>query len=627
MGKKVPKKKKTRRRKSKKARGEQPVLISTDYYQRVFYLLHLELEREGYDSELPHPIRERYWRLLPYRTYLPLESKPLILTYIASVERELSETISKYSLAYYLHLYRRISPEAIGVDKQPMTVGIIRAILEAAIQKHAQIEPCGHVGLTHDISMDQILNGILMAPEFEMERQILQESNQMVLTDFSLPNLKAFYETERLAYETWRNSSMLRIAGKGAPIIVDESRDCVYDSRSEELNKLVRLFDERNATYDSRLLSATGVTGEEYRDSFVETGFVLLPSYNVGLITANELGSIFKKVFNIEFKVESRFNFIWFPFDLKQFRDNHSPFAAAFRDKYGVELDTVLLIIAVLCQRIFHVWMIEKNIDSVLRLWQRAYEGPYERNHVIDEITAFVPMGSKLLGIDENQVDQDELLKAFEFWELNDQARNDIDLAYPGPHSIFLPYGDDRVFLDYAWIMRRLYDLFVGVAIPDQNFKGNLLESVVRFERSILPVKECRSLDGSKKQIDASFQVGNRLVIIECKAVWKSIAFSRGDFQAIEYRNKVIINALEQVDEKASWLSNHPIGTNYDISHFDDILPIAVTPFPEYIPSLTSFFWLSDRLPRVLTPRELKSALKDGIFESIKDNVVHIQTT
>ena len=109
--------------------------------------------------------------------------------------------------------------------------------------------------------------------------------------------------------------------------------------------------------------------------------------------------------------------------------------------------------------------------------------------------------------------------------------------------------------------------------------------------------------------------------MVECKAVGKSIGFDRGNPDAMRFRQDLIDGALSEADDKASWLSDHPIGINYDISSFKDILPIAVTPFVEYIPSTSTWYWLTDSLPRVLTPKELRDALEDGTLKSVDRNV------
>jgi hypothetical protein len=84
------------------------------------------------------------------------------------------------------------------------------------------------------------------------------------------------------------------------------------------------------------------------------------------------------------------------------------------------------------------------------------------------------------------------------------------------------------------------------------------------------------------------------------------------------------------VEEKARWLAERPIGKNYNVTGFRRILPIAVTPFVEFIPGTESWFWLTQELPRVLTPWELQEALGNHILEGIPDdspNFIKIQTT
>jgi len=221
---------------------ERETTLLLDYYLRAFALFHQQLQREGYNPELPHPIRKRFWGLLPYRTYEPLEARELVLRYVDSVESEIANSVQHYSLAYWLHLYRRLFPESIGANKDSTTVGLVRAILEVAIQKYARLEPCSRIGTTGDIPLGKVLGGLLMAPEFDLERQVLQAGRQLVLTDFTAVGLREFYDLERLVYELWRGTAMLRIIGKGASIAVDDSKTAVFDLRSEELDKLVAIF-------------------------------------------------------------------------------------------------------------------------------------------------------------------------------------------------------------------------------------------------------------------------------------------------------------------------------------------------------------------------------------------------
>ena len=392
--------------------------------------------------------------------------------------------------------------------------------------------------------------------------------------------------------------------------------------RSDELNKLVKTYDER---LDLGFYSAKGVVYSDYTGPKSMSGTIFLPTYNVGKVSSDELEEWFIETFNIEFAFPLDFNFIWLPFNIREYRIAHLPYSYAFEEKYGIKLDAVLAVIAGLLYRVLFSWIGTRG-RAIVRYWQRAYEGPYLRSFVYSEAIDFLPQARILLGLKESDLNKSEISKAISFWELGSKKQSEIDLAYSGPHYLFLPFGSDRVFIDYTWIYRRLYDLFFDINIPDQNFKGEALERVVQFGDSPLPTNRLKALDNQEKQIDASYSMGDRLVIVECKAAGKDIGFDRGKPDSIRNRVELVERILNEVDEKANWLSEHPRGTNYDIRHFREILPIAVTPFVEYIPSLNSRYWLKESLPRVLTPAELKKALEENTLARVTDNLVPIES-
>jgi hypothetical protein len=496
----------------------------------------------------------------------------------------------------------------VPYNEQPATIGLTRAILEAAIQKHANLRFCNKIAFSASVPIESVLGGILMSPQFEMERRILSESSQLVLTDFTSPDLADFYNVERLAYEIWRTAAAMRITGKGTSLIVGSRPECFVDDRSSELNSLVVSYDKRNER-ESWSLSHTGVIFEDPWQSHME-GIIFLPVYNLFGVTAGDLRALTER-FGARLNPQMKFNFVWIPLNLREYRVAHLPLGNAFEHKYHVPLDAVLAVIAALESRVFYSWN-ETGIFSFLKYWQRAYDGPHERDSIRDQLLAFMPSACETLAIKESELDSAQVDAAIRFWGLSTSNRSAIDLSYPGPHHVFLPIHEDQVFVDYAWILRRLHDLFLGVWIPDQNFKGDALERVVRGGKSLLPIKPCTANSGETRQIDFATALGKHLIIAECKAVGMSIAFDRGEPEAIQYRTEnVVERALREVDDKARWLAAHPVGSNYDISVYENILPVAVSPFVEFIPSLDTRYWISKDLPRVLTPSEFQSLLAD----------------
>jgi hypothetical protein len=588
-------------------------LFMLDYYQRPFLLLHQEVDRiypNYQEFAVPHSIRNRFWQLVPPGEYSPEKGRAFLSSYLTTVESELAKQIKGLSLAYCLHLYRRLAPGPIGQDLQPRTIGLTRAILEAAIQKYARFQLCNKIAESATVPIKKVLGGLLMVPEFEAERNIVTQSNQLVLTDFTNTDMLDFYELERLAYEIWRTAAALRTTGKGAPLIVCDPPDCFGDDRSPELDFLVTNYDQRlDKSGSSR--SASGVVFSD-EDEMSAAGFVFLPIYNLGGVTSKDYKELLSKIYRVKLKSNFTYNFVWIPFNLAEYRKAHLPFAASFYGKYGVSLDAVLAVVAALLLRVFYIWQ-QTGIGAFTKFHQRAYEGPCRKKFILDQITLFIPVACKTLGIHKSAISSEEIKNAIEFWELDVSNRTDIDLAYSGPHHLFLPIQNDQFFIDYAWIFRRLYDLFVGVWMPDQNFKGNALENAIRKGKSILPFKPCRTSAGEERQIDYAVARGSHLVIAECKAVGTSIAFDRGDPQAIKHRTDNVVElALSQIDAKAAWLATHPVGTNYDITAYDYILPVAVSPFVEFIPSQDTRYWVSKDIPRVLTPEEFEHLIDDS---------------
>ena len=600
------------------SRSSSPYYLLFEYYQRPFALLHADLARPVFDGFLPPPIRRSFWQLVQPGEYTGQLAKNYLEGYLSTVEFHLHQQIESLSIAYCVHLYRRLSPGRAGRDDQPGTIGLTRGILEAAIQKYASFQLCTKIAQSAEVPIDKVLGGLLMLSEYEAERRSLTETNQLVLTDFTSSDLQDFYNLEKLAYEIWKTSAVLRAVGKGAPLFVDDHhRECFGDARSDELDDLIINYDSRIGR-SGLTETSTGVVYTDWTEDSV--GCVIFPVYNVHGITSHDLKDYFSKVHGINIENDFTPNFLWTPLNLRQYRNAHQPFSEAFYTKHNVTLDSVLVLIAALSLRVVYLW--QHIPGSFFRYFQRAY-AVVDTETLEEDLLGFLPHACTTLGLDRSAVTEPDFLDALNFWTLDDSKRNDIDLAYSGPHYPFLPIGTGKIFIDYAWMIRRLFDLFRYVSISDQNFKGTALENEASSGPSALPTNPCKSLEGEQKQIDYAHACPSYLIITECKAVGMSIGFDRGDPTAIKFRTEnVVERALIEVDDKANWLAQHPKGSNYDLANYSHILPLAISPFVEFLPSKNSRYWLTNDIPRVLTPREFKHFLKglpaiDSLYNSV----------
>lgn len=581
--------------------------VYLDYYQRPLEIIHKQVALSTQNQLDPHPIRQYFWQSIPAGEYSSYESQSFLKTYLSLLKYTISEAMRPLSLAYIIHLYRRLSPGPIGHDTQPMTILLTRSTLDVAAQKYSRFDFCKHVSTSDSIPVEKVMGGLLASPEFELERKFLAKNPQVVLADFTLPDMMEFYDIEKLCFEVWRTTAGLRITSKGAGLVIDTSPECYEDNRSDELDYLVKHYDERLGKMPTS--SATGTVYSDFAHSDF-SGCVFLPIYNVAGITGKDLRALLSGLYHISVPPDSKFNFFWHPFDLRDFRRVHLPFSEAFLAKYSTSFDAVLSVLAAFLIYVKSEW--SRDIGRLIHYWQRGYGGPYSRQQIDELVTQFLPEACILLGIDPTTIALTDIKAAISFWELTDVKRQEIGLEYPGPHYVILPITADQYFLDYVGVVSRLHYLFYGVTIPDQNFKGTALEQMMRREHdSLLPEKECFALDGTAHQVDYAIACGSILVIAECKVVSHSLAFERGDLEALKYRTEhVIETGLNQVDTTAKWLASNPVGRNYDISQFSHILPIVISPFVEFIPSVSHRYWIAQGIPRVLTPDEFENILK-----------------
>lgn len=386
--------------------------------------------------------------------------------------------------------------------------------------------------------------------------------------------------------------------------------ECFADNRSDELDFLVRNYDERAGKSGwSRTSSGVAFTDG---DRLSAEGVVLFPVYNVQGVTTDLYKDFFSVMYRIDLMSGIALNFNWIPYNLREYRKAHLPLWDAFLNRCGVSLDAVLAVVAALSLRMVASWHATRGL-AFFRYSQRAYEVcsvDFIRNEILDAL----PLACRTLGITESSVSSSQIQAAIQFWSLDDSKRREIDLSYSGPHCILIPIDDSQALVDYAWIVRRLHDLFFGVSVRDENFKGDALEDLVRKKASALPTGPCKALSGEQQQIDHAVSVGDCLIVAECKAVAMSIGFNRGNPEAVRFRNEnVVERALSEADQKARWLSQNRKGTNYDTTRYTHIVPVAISPFVEFIPSRATYYWLSENVPRVLTPAEFEDFVDDTV--------------
>jgi len=604
---------KTTRRKRKKFKEFDNSILFLEYHDVAFIYLHSELEKRGYSYASFHQLRSDFWSTIEEGIYDSNNGKKLINDYLNLVESEVKKVIEKKSLAYWIHLIRRIacvlSKYEIDDDTERIgVIGLVRCIFEAMIQKYSSIRPCNNVGFSNQIKIEEILNGFFSKHELIDFGKAIIEKPQLVLTHFDLDELIEFYELEKLIYEIWRCSANLRGLAKGSQWAVTHNPVDVGEVRDEILNKSLEIFDTRTASFHLEAQVTAKGTLYELKNSDQDekkNGTVFIPRYNFGRINVKKL---IESMYNISLHSDLVTNFIWMPINMRNYYKSNLSYSKKFFNKNNVDLESVLAVYLCLLIRVCDYW--NSSSEIIFKYWKRGYEGPYKNEYIVKQIKKYLPIAIDFLQLKKTNVNLDEAKQEI------------IDTTYPGPHSIFLPFGKDRTFIDYGWMYRRLYNLFWNCKIDDENFKGEALELfVIKNQKLALPNTPLKNINGEKRQIDASFQFENKLLIIECKVFSKSIGFDRGNKEAIQYRKIKYAEAIEQVKEKIGWLIKNKEGTNFNIRKYSKIIGVVITPFSEYIRVDERQFWLTEEIPRILTPFELIKLLDNNKIWEADENI------
>jgi hypothetical protein len=599
----------------KNCKSKRAAKVFFEYYSRPFYLLQSELKRTGYSFHTVSATRSSFWKIVPDEALSSERSRDTILTYAKVVERDLRVILEARSIAYWLHLFRRIGPGAIGADKNPATISTTRRVLEAAAQKYSQLSLCEAIGPSTPGNLQKVFSGLLSAPDFTLEREALMRADpQFVLLAFTSDNLRQFYELEKLAYEIWFCGALLRIVGKGAKLRRIDGDECVTDTRSDELNFLVRNYDQRAG---SGSVSSKAVA---YGDPSRQGDLLMLPAWNSSDERIERSNAFAEKVLGLRLSPNFRPNFILAPFEIGKFFRAHLKFADAFAQQNGVSYQGYFVALTALAWRLADLWR-KTDGDYFVRDIQRAYHTGLSRADIIGEIRYYQGTANRILGLSYFSTDV-ELAAIFDCLTLNFEGRKRWNILNSVDHALIVPCSSGKYFLDYAGIHVTLTYLFRFLKIKDERFKGDYLEAQFLGTPSVLPRGQCENKLRENRQIDYAIDAGDTVIVLECKAVSWSTAFDLGEPTALALRQRTVVEAgLNQADEKAAWLAANPVGRNFDLSRFANILPIAVSPFAEYIATRKWKYWLTENIPRVLMPEEVLRFVRVGKLKNVLNKV------
>lgn len=335
--------------------------IVLEYYQLVFMDLFAKYDlvlRRALLEE-PKEFRRAHFanRITQGRLLIGQDGWQAFYQYLTAIESRLSEIISRRSVLYWVHLYRRtgvaLHPEHDN-KTDPITVGLVRQIVELAISKHGSLDRCDDVSPADPGMLDEVLGGHLKRVVDELRAASLEsvashlESSvkvpQWVIKSFTVDDLVDIARIEGLAYEYWQVTATLRALGKGVEFAI---LDGDWEAHAtDEQAMLIASYDRRVSEFSSRATLLGAWFGGRSNTASGQAD-VIVPHYNIERESAVETFEHFGV------KVSDGFvpNFILATFDIVTFKNAHKFIDGAFSRTHGFTLDALLVVLWALGNR------------------------------------------------------------------------------------------------------------------------------------------------------------------------------------------------------------------------------------------------------------------------------------
>jgi hypothetical protein len=430
-------------------------------------------------------------------------------------------------------------------------------------------------------------------------------------------DLVDLYRLDRLAVEYAAAAASYRRVGKGA-VLRAEGEDFVSEA-DDELEGLLRSVDERHdgngglAAGYGALVDFHGAPPEDEEPGLT----VVVPELNLSEEDPRHL----EQLLNVHLSGPT--NYVPRFLELDDFRDFLSKFDDAVVAEVGASSGLLMAVI----------WALSTNLilrlrDSPLPFLQITNTGYYvvtdaQWESVINTLAPHVGGWLReIAGLDvDAEAAKKQTQKGLEVWTYRPEDLTEISLWDRLPFKLLITVEGFTLF-DLSAIPEALSGLArsIGFLAGDVgNVKAEDFEDRVeaRAAEAGFPYWQKRKVlvagDGSQRELDAGFIVGDTLFVVECKAFSQNPRIDRGDFAALKARRETLEKYLGQARTMADFLEANRKGRNYEVPvnvlRFDYLL---CTPGVEYIWTRDPAMWMTTETPRICTPGELTDLFREA---------------
>lgn len=551
------------------------------------------------------------------------EAFTLLRSFLDELEEAIRLIATKHSPFFWLHLYRRIGLGHISEafeKSDASTLAAVRRTVESAIFKHSDINNLHDMSLSDKIAPTEVLDGLFFEiqslmghSEDDINKLWEKYHNQWVLSDYKREDHQAIYTLEGYAYEYWRAMANMRAIAKGATLHVSASGKWRGD-RSEELDRLIQIYDRRLARGQSYFSSAKGLLSFNSFESNPDAPMknrILFASYNYNQVPLSKFSD------QVTFLRGESTNFVPMMLDGESFLRAHKIMTKPFLKKWGFSLENVILFLSTLSAYVLGIKIQDSPTADfgLVQFLQRAYIQVNMSNDLL--INTLLDTAKKFsdLSNEESNSFSEEIGKIFQHFQLSFDNQSRASLWSLGPRPLIVPHGETNI-IDIGGLQLVLENLFFSLR-ENQQQRGYEFETILRAETEkrgfeLLPNRILRFSDDEYRETDLAIKVDNTLVLCDCRSIERPLDLFLGKPSTQQYRTELLQKKNDQVNSIKKFVNDNPIGTNYNFSWAERIVSIGVLPDTEWIWSEEEDYWIDihREVPIILSVEELFKELK-----------------
>lgn len=624
--------KKNNRKKNNKQKSSNKTIFIHEYYQLVWSDIHDEYKDEINEAYITGSKEFLRNTLVPVKSEFNTSGNSVKYNILRDayikVEAEFERVLSKHSVFYWLHIYRRIAPylaSEIGNNTDEETVIVVRSHLDQAIYKFGDLSKDDDYSLSSDVEFNDILGGMLYdsikkhypKSKIDLYACKIKEEKQWVLTSFSEESIVNIYYLEGIAYQYWYLLAKMRAIGKNISTMIDDF-GVINEFRTDEQKFLIESFDKRNSENSPSfgMTSNVGTFIPAQIDDVNNTIFCAMINS-----MRYELSSLGFRGLSGKFSP----NFIPFFINGDSFYDAHKYLEEKFLSKFNFgllefcQLIKILSNISLSSDGFLNIKNISKDISTLMFIYhnfQRGYKVySISRSELKSSIIEIFDDLQAKKSIRTSSLDS-QLDDILNFITLNEDGQKNIGIWSNGPKPILIESCGNYI-LEYSSIYYIFKNLFFGLRNYDsKNKKGFEFEDslcdLLRMEGfDVILDSEIIKIGDEKREIDAGVRLNNKLYLFECKCFERPLNFDIGELNTIKYRVEELDKKLTQADTLIDFITNNIKGDNYDFSWATDISSYVVSSYTEWIWSKEKRLWSKDpTIPRIVSVYEVLKLLK-----------------